>query len=201
MRDPNQKMRFSDTELAIVKRLFADNDNLLFAIRKLLLQFPLTTSEAEAIRAGLNKDTLKIVKKFILPDLDQEAPLFQMADLYLGLGSELKEGVERAWPYIKAKDLEVDYIAQQMSILENIVNGKPSHSGEITLEALTDKGKEPSTKVALDKYKEDRWINLTARNFILSFIDSNVQQIKFLAGLPEESVEETKKRLAQNSNK
>jgi hypothetical protein len=49
--------------------------------------------------------------------------------------------------------------------------------------------------------KEKIWANIMARNFLLSFTDTHIQQIMFLAGLKEETVEETKARLMKDSNK
>lgn len=48
---------------------------------------------------------------------------------------------------------------------------------------------------------EDALINLKARNFIINHIEGCLNQLKFLAGLKSETVEQTKERLMKNSTK
>lgn len=189
MRDPNQKMRFNDLELSLMKTIFADNDDLLYAVRKVLLQFELSEKEKSLLARSLTPSTLKLLRKIFLPTLDPDSPLFQLTSPYIGLATELKQGPELAWPYIRAKDLEMEYLEQQLSVLENF---KAPQKPKIILKNLTNP-KEYTT--------EDRWVNLEAWNHLLSYIDSNLQQIKFLAGMKAETVEQTKARLAKNSNK
>lgn len=188
MRDPKQKMRFTDAELSLVKGLFAGNDDLLSIIRKVMLQFELSEQEEVTLRGAINEKTFPLIKKFFLPDLDPDAPLFQLADMVIGL--DIKElSPDGAWPYIKAKELEMDYIDQQLKVLKG-----EEVDVKIKLKDLADlRVNKPS--------REAKYIEVTARNFLLSFVDSNIQQIKFLAGLKEETVEETKARLEKNSNK
>lgn len=190
MRDPNQKMRFTDNELSMIKGLFADNEDLLFLIRKVLLQFPLSEHEEITLKKTMNDWTFDLLKKFFLPDLDPDAPLFQLTDMYIGLQGDLKSGVEASWAPIRAKELEIKYIAQQLEALKDITEAK---APSIVLKDLV--------KVKTRPSKEDVWVNITARNYILSFVDTNLQQIKYLAGRKEETVEETKDRLMKDSAK
>lgn len=183
-------MRFNNAELSLVKGLFAGNEDLLYALRKVLLQFSISEKEEIMLKGAINDTTFALIKKFFSPNLDPESPLFQMTDMYLGLGSEIKAlDPVNAWPFIRAKELEIAYINQQMDVLENVSEAKKP---KIVLADLT-----KVTKVT----EEDAWVNISARNFILSFVDSNVHQIKVLAGSQEETVEQTMERLKKNSNK
>jgi hypothetical protein len=189
MREINQKLRFNTAELALTKALFADNEELLFAVRKVMLQMPLMVGE-QAVVNGLTDEAFELMKKYFLPELDGDSPIFQMADLTLGLGADIKGlSPDGAWPFIKAKELEIDFVAQQLEVL---------------------RGREPKTNVSLKELadlsgakttREQKYINLLAWNFLLSFVDSNINQMKVLAGLKTESVEQTIERLAKNSNK
>jgi len=44
-------------------------------------------------------------------------------------------------------------------------------------------------------------INLKARNLLITHIEQQLMQLKFLAGKKDETVEETKNRLSKNSSK
>lgn len=183
-------MRFTDTELGLIKSLFADNDELLYAIRKVMFQFETTDQEKETIKRAINDSTLALLYKVFLPGLDPDAPIHQMADIVLGLGVEIKSlSPDGAWPFIKAKEVSMDYLGQQLKAL----NGNVA-TNHISLTELSDISG-PKTQ------REQKYINVIARNFILSFIDSMFQQIQTLAGKKEESVEQTLARLAQNSAK
>lgn len=189
-RDINQKMRFNDAELSLMKALFAGNDELLFTIRKVLLQFKLTEQEEVNLRKLINDTTFSLLKKVFLPELDPDSPLFQMADMVLGLSGDIKDkAVEFATPFIKAKQTEIDYISQQMKVLK-------SSDAPQTLK-LADMGNLKLTKTN----QEIVYTNVIARNYLLSYVDTNIQQIKYLAGLKEETVEETKARLQKDSSK
>ena len=48
---------------------------------------------------------------------------------------------------------------------------------------------------------ENVFVNITARNYLLSYIDSNCKQLEFLAGTKEETVDQTVARLQKNSAK
>lgn len=189
MRQPDQKMRFSDVELGQIKGLFAENDDLLFALRKAMLQFELTEADKEKLAPLVGDVNYALLYKTFLPYIDPEAPLFQMTDMVLGLNQDIaKIDPETAWPYIKAKEIEIAYISQQLKNLHT-----PSKPAIILTELADLNGGK--------KDKEQIFINVTARNYILSFIDSNIAQLKFLAGLKSESVEEAKARLEKNSTK
>ena len=190
MRDINQKLRYTNAELSFIKGLFADNDDLLFLIRKVMLQFELSQAEKDAVKGFMNEQVFTLLTKTFNPWLDPDAPFFQITDLVLGLGADIKAlSPDGAWPFIKAKELEVDYIAQQLKVL----NGDTTEP-KISLEAL-------GSLAGLKTHREQKYINITARNFLLSFVDSNCNQLKVLAGLKTETVEETLERLKSNSNK
>lgn len=183
-------MRFNDQELSLMKGLFAGNDDLLYVIRKVMLQFELTQAEREMLASTINEVNYALLHKVFLPTLDGDAPLFQMTDMVLGLNQDIKQlDADMAWPQFKAKEIEIEYIAQQ---LRSFVS--PNQKPKIVLSDLADLSL-PKTS------REQLLINVMSRNYILSFIDSNIAQMKFLAGLKDETVEDTKARLEKNSNK
>lgn len=189
-RQEGQKMRFTDNELSLMKSVFADNEDLLFIIRKVLLQFELTSLERETLDKQLSDNMYELLRKTFLPTIDPDAPLFQLTDLVMSLTNDLKgRSQDEMYSQIIAKELEIRYLEQQFEVLK----------GNRLLEGinLKDLGRLSGVRSkGLEEYE-----NITARNYILSYIDSNIQQLKFLAGKKEESVEETVNRLQKDSTK
>jgi hypothetical protein len=190
MREPNQKLRFNTHELGLLKSLLADNEELLFAIRKVMIQAELTTGEQAVLDGAINDETFKLIKKFMLPEVDGDSPLFQLAHLGIGLGSEVKNlSPDGAWPFIKAKELEIKYVAQQLEVLR----GRTPETN-IRISSLMDlSGSKPT--------RETVYTNVLAWNFLITFIDSTINQMKILAGYKTETPDETLQRLAKDSAK
>jgi len=188
MRQKNQKMRFNDVDLGLMKATFADNEDLLFVIRKVLLQFDLTEEEQDMIN-GMSEAAHNVVRKEFLSELDPEAPLFQLSDMRIALKNDINvREVDQMALLIHAKELEMDYIRQQLDVLKG--------------------GEEPEKRISLEnlvkikgKDKEDLYVEFTAWTYLVSYIDSCINEMKNLAGTPDETVEETMKKLAKNSNK
>lgn len=179
-----QTMRFTDGELSLIKGLFADNEALLYALRKSLLGFVLDENEAALIK-GLSKEAFALIRKTFLPSIDPASPFFQMTDMAMGLNVEIKGmNEEDALPLIIAKAIEIQYMKEALDIIE----GKDIKH-EFNLADLAELG------------DENVFVNITARNYLLSYIDSNCKQLEFLAGTKDETVEQTVARLQKNSAK
>lgn len=184
MPEKGQTMRFTTPELSLIKALFAGNDELLYAVRKCLLGFVLTDKETELVKS-LSKEALAVIRKAFLPKLDPASPMFQLTDMVMGLNVDMKGQTEEfSLPMIAAKAVEIQYMEEALDILE----GKDIKH-EYNLEDLA------------NLQDENAFVNITARNYLLSYIDSNCKQLEFLAGTKEETVEETIARLQKNSNK
>ena len=190
MRQKGQILMFNDIELSLIKNSFSDNEDLIYAIRKVLLQFELTKDEKKILKQAMTPELYAVVKKRIFPELDPDAPLFQLSDMYQSLAGELskKEAGEMREQF-QAKQIEIDYLTQQFEVLKDI-----------------DKKVEQKTKLAdlasIDMEDTTQtYINLTARNYLLSYVDSFLNHLKVLAGQKTETIEETKKKLIRDSNK
>lgn len=181
---------FSDGELSLIKNTFADNDEYLFAVRKVLLQFPLSEVERGMVKSFTSSAVYELIKKRVHPDLDPDAPLFQLADLYQGLTNELlSKGVEEMSPRLDSKQLQIDYLDQQFEVLRDIDNAPPP---VIILDRMKQiKG--------VEKY--DAYVGNLTRNHTLSWVDSSLNYLKVLAGKKDETPEEQKKRLERDSSK
>ena len=183
MRDKDQVFIFNDAELKLIKATFAENDALLYSIRKVLLQFPLTPAEMAYLMQSMTPDVLAVVKKRVFPDLDPESPLGQLADYRTLLTQDLKTKMpDEVEHLLRANEIEREYLAQQMARLENI----EIVSDGIQLASLRD-SKDP--------------IQLKAYLDILGYVDPMLLYLKSIAGQKEETVQQQKERMKRDSNK
>lgn len=187
-----QTMRFTDGELSLIKGLFADNEALLYAIRKSMLGFVLDENESALIK-GLSKEAFAVIRKMFLPHIEPEAPLFQMTHMVVGLNVEIKGLLkEDALPLIEAKAVELQYISERLDILE----GK-SDVSTVSLKELGD----IIGGLSVPKSESKVFVNVTAHNYLLSYIDSNCKQLMILSSAKEETVDEKVDKVKKNSAK
>ena len=182
-RDFDQKMRYNNGELGLIKNTFADNDEILIAIRKVFLQGELNKLEGDIIN-GLNDEVLAIIKKEILPDIDLDAPLFQIVDMWATI--DFSQDPQKISYALADRQIVVDYLKQQYEILKG---GKLI---EIRLKDLI---------YRKEKNPDQAIIDLSARNSIIKHIDAHLNFLKLLAGRKDETPEETTERLMRDSNK
>ncbi len=190
MRDKGQIFIFSDSELSLIKAVFAENEELLYAIRKVLLQFTLTKDEKKLVKNAVNSEVYSILKKRIFPSVDNDFPFGQLSDLYQTLTNDLKiKTVDEMKMFLDAKQLEIDYLTQQFGYLKNV---EATFKPKIVLDDLM---------VIKGKTTYQACVDTTARNYLLGFIDPMLLLIKSIAGQKVESIEDTKKRMSRDSAK
>lgn len=188
---PRLPMRYTDNELATIRSLFKESEEVLLAIRKVFLQGTLDERQ-QGIVKNLSTEALRIIKKNLIPDIDPDAPFFQLATPYKRLITtpfNIRERLpDMAIAYLKAKDLEIEYLNQQFKVL----SGEEVEQ-KITLTDLIKAG---------DKDDETRYTEFMAyMGLIDSDIDSLLFELKVLALREEgESPEEAAKKLFLNSN-
>lgn len=185
--DKNQVLIFNDAELGLIKATFTDNDDLLYIIRKVLLQFELSEEEKIIIR-GLSSEVYDVVKKRMFPDFDDQYPLTQIPNMLAGLTTDIRSRkVEDMEGLFDAKQLEIDYLEQQFRVLKDLETEE-----NIKLSDLANlKGK------TLD----EKFVNVTAYLWLMGHVDPMLVWLKNIAGAKSESVEQAKERMTKNSNK
>jgi len=181
-----QKMRFTDTELSLIKNTFAENEAILKALRKFFLQLPLSKSEKESIQ-NLSTDTKSVVRKTFLPEIDGDAPFNQVIDLWMTLEMKGKD-IDVVYQDALARQELIEYINNRLLELEGVL---PEGISNDFADYSKIDGKDP-----LDVY-----IGLTVRNTMLAHVEMQLNQFQVLAGEKSETVEETKERLFKNSSK
>lgn len=178
-------MRYSDDELAVIKSTFAENEALVLAIRKALMGQDMTKEEKSHVDTVFSSDEVAaVIEKTIAPRLDPDAPMFQQADLYIGMQLDFSSP-ERVAAELEVRKILADYMYDMMEVVKNPIAKRKS---DVTVESLT-----PSESTA------QAGINLMARNSIISHIDFQLNQLLILAGQRDETVEATKKRLQKDS--
>lgn len=157
--------RFTEEELSLISNTFFEKDELLMTIRKHFLQFNLDEQEAISIK-GINENTLKVIRKQLLPEIDPTSPMFQNRDLWVSVNTTEKLA-EDSYLDMRAQDIAIRYLEEQFDRIE----GNFDISG-IQLKDL----------VYNDKKNEERaFIDLKARNTLLTHIDANLQDLRTLA--------------------
>lgn len=176
---------FSKQELADFKTIFADRDDLIYALRAHFLQLPLADNEKEML-SKLSPEAITLLRKRMLPELSNDFPLTQVADLFFTLTDDMKRlSVADMEPLFASKDLESDYLAQQLGLLDGSVADETIKLAN--LRSL--KGKNGYTQM----------VDLTTHNFLIGYVDQMLNFIKMLAGAKEETPEEQEKRLSRDS--
>ena len=182
-------MRYTDEELMLIKSSFAENDKIIVALRKFFLQIPLSEADdIELMKIKNSPEALTIISKTFLPELDGDAPLNQVIDLWMTLKIDDKFP-EIAHPHILSRGLLISYFKQQIGLL------KDEKIDDINLikfdELLPDQ----------NEMVEQLYVNLLTRNTIITHTEQQLYQLSMLGGLKSETPEETIKRLAQDSSK
>lgn len=186
--EKDQYFIFSEAELSLIKNTFSDNDALLYAIRNVLLQFPVSDAQKAALSVGLNDNVISVLRKRIIPELLPTYPLGQLPSILTTLTKDLgsRDEVDMELQFA-AKQVEIDYLQQQFSKLEGkevkeIIN--LNRLGELK-----------------DKTAREQFIDMTAYLFLLGYIDPMLGMIRNIAGEKTETAEQQKKRLTRDSSK
>lgn len=184
-----QTMRYTDAELSLTKQMFAENDDLVLALRKAILQLPMGALDESLLSNSFRgkPEALALARKSFLPQLDGSAPINQLVDLWTTLDFKDKSPAETA-PLFAARALVIAFYDQQLSRLESM---DLAAEGGIRLEDMVPKLE--------DEAADHR--GLLARNTIIGTTESVLAQFAALAGTRDETVEETIDRLKKNSSK
>lgn len=185
--EKDQYFIFSEAELSLIKNTFSENDELLYAIRNVMLQFPVSDGQRAMLSVGLTPAVIAVLRKRILPELAPTFPIGQLPSVLTTLTKDIgSRPVEEMAPQFEAKEIEIQYIEQQFKELET------GEKGSISLKELG---------VLTGKDDRQRFVDMTAYLFLLGYIDPMLGMIKNLAGAKDETPEEQKKRLTRDSSK
>ncbi len=181
------KLRYTDSELSLIKNTFSGNKELLVLFRKFLLQGEMSEEEIKLLNSLVsNPEILRVLEKAVNPKLDKMASEFQTVDLFSNFNFE-PTPYEHAVQVFKARVYATQYLDAQFGILKNI-----GIMNEISFDSMT---------VPVEDDKET-YIHVMARNFLLSHIDTQLfNSLYIIAGTKDETPEMQKKRLTKDSSK
>lgn len=185
---------FNNDELSLIKNTFAENEPLLFAIRKVLLQFELNDGD-KALLKLINEPILTVLRKRMLPELSNVFPLGQLPSLMSTLTQQLQgKDVSDMELQFDAKQLQIDYLEQQFNELSELAGLPYKIKDEARLEL-----KELGTLKG--KPAKSQFVHMTAYLFLLGYIDPMLIMIKTIAGKKDETLAQLNERLKRDSNK
>ena len=182
------KGRYSDKELSVIRNTFSSqNEHLIMAIHKFLLQGNMSEDEMTMIRS-MPSEAVDVLRKTILPEIDPETSLGQAVDLWISIETTDKD-VEEVNNCMKARQIVIDYFNERIDWMKGEKTNKDDY---VVLKDLI------FNKM---KGKEEAVIEMSARNTILVHINTHLIQIVILADQTPETQEEIEKRRAMDSNK
>jgi hypothetical protein len=181
------KMRYDDKELSLIKATFADNEPMLFTLRKVFLQAELSEVELKQLEnISKSPQALALLRKAYAPVIEFEAPFGQVVDL---------------WMTVDTKELNPEQARLALMVRSQLDAGL--EAGLARLASPEAKGTNPlkEYKPDFDLSDEELYVGYVSRNALISNTEQRLQELSFLAGRKEETVEETITRLHQNSSK
>lgn len=184
---PKHQMFYTEAEISLIKATFCENDELIRQIRNFFLE--LSTKEEDAnvkLQFTAGSDAYKLLKKTLLPELDGNAPMFQLMDLLLP--TEIKgKTADTIIPDIAAREIMIDYL-----------NGK--------FDNLC--GMDSTDRIAFaeftnfeNKTSEQIHHELFARNNLISLIELQLQKLLILAGKKEDVADQKAAKIKKDSSK
>ena len=184
MSDIVQNSEYTEKELSLITNTFYEKDDLLMVIRKHFLQGELEEHEKALIKI-VTGETLTVVRKALLPQIDPDAPFHQSRDLWTHVNTNDKL-VEDSYLDMKAQKIAIDYLEQELNRLQG--------GTSFTIIKLKD-------LVYNDrKDRETAFIELKARNLLLTHIDVHLEKLRTLA-ISNAKADDEEKIRRLNSNK
>lgn len=183
-----QTMRYSDDELRMIKSNFAENESLLLLMRKAMFQFPMTAEERELLANQFSSEEInKLMRKTFLPEIQDDIPLGQSIDLWMTVEMRDKD----------PQRVMVDLLVRKR-LIERLETGLECLKGVVPVDF--DPVVKYSPNIVMSE-SYDEYVKVNSRNTYISHIEQQLIQLKLLAGLKEETIEESKERLKKDSAK
>jgi hypothetical protein len=181
----NKQLRFTDEEIDLMKRLFAENDPLLIAMRKALFGYELSTNEKTMLKQLKSDQAEALVRGVFKPELNPDAPIFQQANDLWATVPIMELDPTSAKHHIDATVVLEEYLD---GALDRMLGGK---FNKTLAELRNPRGK--------DEY--DAYVDLLAGNKLRNHVEIHLNLLKVVGGQKEETAEQAKERLLRDSAK
>jgi hypothetical protein len=187
MPEKDQILLYTEAQLSLIKNTFAENEPLLFAIRNVFFQFPLTDGQKDLLKL-VNDDVIEVLKIRMLPTLSPTLPIGQLQTVVASLQEQMKASdPEFMAPRFDAKMKQIAYLEQQFDKLKN-----PNKEEMLKLSEMGH---------LMGKTPYQQFVDLDAYLFLIGYIDPMLAMIRSIAGAKNETPEQQKKRMTRDTNK
>jgi hypothetical protein len=185
----SRRMRYSDSELSLIKNTFAEQEETLILIRKFIFQGKMSESEIGYVRThGNSPEIMAVLRKALCPMIEKQAPPFQTVDLLSSIDFQTIPH-EHAELIIKGRQKAIKFLQQRLDQMTS--DGDASGSDDIMFDSLVAPNNDP----------KEAHVNILARNFLLSHVDTQLfNSLLVIAGTKDEDPAEQKRRLQQDSS-
>ncbi len=193
MSDKKIPLLTSEREIEVLKKVFAvdDGDKILLSVRSLLLGFNITKAEADVIKAIFSdQEVLTAFRKKLYPILSADSLIGQGGDFWYGTDTQVVgRDPSEIRQVMESKSRTLKLLEQAMNLLTDPSGEKIDLSFEIDFTGPKSEVKDPYA------------IGLITRNRYVHSVAEALSMVKAVAGLKNETAEQTKKRLLSNESK
>lgn len=188
MQKPEEtKLMYSSKDIDIIKKVFAENDELLIVLRKLFFGLDLTDHEKESIKGTFkDQETRDVLQRKIYGLNDFSTPVGQLSDFWLGVESQIfgasRDAIQQT---VESKQIVYGMFEKAMLLLTN-----PDGERVTTVVAQL-----PGLMI------DPLQVGLISRNLYMKAVETSLLTLKSIAGMRQETTEEAIKRLTADSSK
>jgi len=177
-------LRLSDTDLRLIRTMFKDNDDCLKALRKVFLQMNLTESDMRLLASiTTSTEMQRILRVFLLPELDGDVPLGLNMDLWMTVAIAEKSSPD-VFLELSARNKLLDYLEMGFT---RLTNPQPLGTGRIA-------GFNPiKVPAGID--------DVIARNTLITHIEQKLVMLKMWAAEVELTDEQLKEKAKLDGTK
>lgn len=176
----------NQADIDLIKAVFTGNEHLLKAVRSLFVGLPVSPEDKALIKDTFaREDVRSLMQRRFLPSMSADAPIGQMADIWLGVEQMVfgqpRDTIEQAVQY---KNIAINMAQQALALLEN-PDGEPMN---LTYDPL--------------KYVNDELgVNLLARNQFIRLVETQLSTLWLTTLQKDVPPAEAKKIAEKNSTK
>lgn len=179
------KLMYTNKDIELIKSVFAENDALMLAIRKLFFGASINEDEKKAIvEAFASQEVRDVFQRKVYGLNNFDTPIGQLSDFWLGAETQVF-GASRDTIYqtVESKKLVLSMFEKAFKLLQN-----PD-------------GEKVDITSFPDVIADELQVGLIARNLYMKAIETSLLTIKSIAGIKGETMEQTLKRLEADSSK
>jgi hypothetical protein len=180
-----KELMYSDKEIALIKSVFADNEPLLLAIRKLFFGLEMSQAEKDIIKGAFTSaEIIEVFRRKVYSTGRYDTPIGQISDFWFGVEKQVfgasRDTIAQA---VESKKLAKAMFEKSFLLLEN-----PD-------------GEKVDVEYIQDAIIDPLQVSIIARNIYMQAIETALLTIKLIAGTKDETLEATVKRLKKDSAK